>query len=424
MNEPKNSLTALNFKNKVLNLKYGAMEPHKYTHKTHTISYLIRHRNEFDVDLTYQREKVWHRKLKQYLIDTILKNLDIGRIWVRVGDKKYWIVDGQQRLNAIWEFANNEFPLSSEFSGDLGGKYYKDLPREIKDIFDEYNVNMIYLVGMSDEEIRDIYRRINSGVPLNTAERLNALPGDIVPTMRKISQHKFFQDVCGLGRLKRYRAYHITAQIMLLQKEGITDISPRYLFEFFDKEKKLNCKSSAYREIIHVLNYLEKTFDKPTYELRKPSWIITVYLLTAYLLRNYVMKGMESKLKNFIIKFYIDVEKSIQTGDQELIDFYFAVTRGTTSRDYIKKRHEIIFKRFWEYVGELIPLDPKRGFTSEERIAVFRKYKGKCNMCNKDLHGKVWHVHHKKPWIEGGLTTIENAVLVCEECHKKLHSTE
>lgn len=71
------------------------MEPHKYTQATHTISYLIRHRDEFDVDLTYQREKVWPKKLKQYLIDTILKNLDIERIWVRVGDKKYWIVDGQ-----------------------------------------------------------------------------------------------------------------------------------------------------------------------------------------------------------------------------------------------------------------------------------------------------------------------------------------
>lgn len=400
------------------------VEPRKYTSETRTISTLIRHRDEFDVDLTYQRERIWPLKLKQYLIDTILRKLDIGRIWVRVGDKKYWIVDGQQRLTAIWEFADNKFPLSSEFSGELGGKYYKDLPREYRESFDEYNVTIIYLRGMTDEEIRDIYRRINSGVPLNTAERLNALPGDIVPTMRKLSEHKFFQDVCGLGRLKRYRAYHVTAQIMLLQKKGIMDISPRYLFEFFEKEKDLNYKSLVCRKIVHILNYLEKVFDKPTPELRKPSWIITVYLLTSYLLDNYVMKGVEKELKSFLPKFYMDVEKSFQTGDQELMEFHDAVSRGTTSKDNIRKRHEIIFKRFWEYVGGLTPLDPKRGFTDVERIAVFRKYGGKCCMCLKDLHGKVWHVHHKKPWIEGGLTRIENAILVCEECHKRLHSTK
>lgn len=397
------------------------MLPHKYTEKTHTISYLIRHRDKFDVDKTYQRETVWPRKLKQYLIDTILKNLDIGRIWVRDEGEKYWIVDGQQRLNAIWGFANNEFPLNPEYSGDLGGRYYKDLPTNIRDIFDEYNIPMVYLLGMTDDEIRDIFRRINSGVPLNTAERLNAMPGDIVPTMRKLSQHAFFQDICSLRELKRYRAYHIVAQIMLLQKEGITDISPQYLFDFFDKERRLDEKSKIVREITYVLNYLGECFDKPTYELNKPSWIITTYLLTSYLLNNYVMKGNESKFKDFFLKFYEDVQVSTQTRNQELIEFNFAISRGTTSRDNIRKRHEIIFKRFWEYIKCLTPLDPKREFTWEERIAIFRKYGGKCMACGINLHGKNWHVHHKKPWIEGGPTTIENAELLCEKCHEERH---
>jgi hypothetical protein len=397
--------------------------PHKYTEKTHTISYLIRHKNEFDVDRNYQREEVWPLRMKQYLIDTILKGLDISRIWVRVEGEKLYIVDGQQRLNAIWEFAENRFPLSREFSGAIGGTYYEKLPKDVRDNFDEYNVAMVYLINMTDEEIRDIYRRINSGVPLNTAERLNALPGDIVPTMRQLASHQFFQDVCRLGELGRYRAYHIAAQIMLLQKNGITDISPRYLFDFFEREKHLNNKSVTYKDIIEVLDYLAQTFDKPTYELRKPSWIITMYLLCSYLLKNYVMKGKEIQLKNFFLNFYQSVQKSFETRDQELIDFNFAISRGTTSKDNIKKRHDIIFKRFWESVGNLIPLDPKRDFTEEERIAIFRKNDGKCAKCGKELHGLLWHVHHKKLWSEGGLTTMENAELLCDKCHIRLHQT-
>jgi len=63
------------------------------------------------------------------------------------------------------------------------------------------------------------------------------------------------------------------------------NISPRYLFDFFESQKHLDSKSGAYKDIVEVLNYLEQTFDKPTYELRKPGWIITMYLLCSYLLR-------------------------------------------------------------------------------------------------------------------------------------------
>jgi len=398
------------------------MEPTKWTPKTHTVSFLIRKQKSFDVDRNYQREKVWSRKAKQYLIDTILRDLDIGRIWVRVDGEKYFIVDGQQRLDAIWKFADNKFPLSEEYSSHLGGKYYRDLPLDVKERFDEYNVAMVYLLNMEDEEIRDIYRRINSGVPLNTAEKLNALPGDIVFTMRKLAKHAYFREVCQLTKLKRYRAYHVVAQIMLLTKQGITDISPKYLFDFFDQQRNLSVDSGTYKQIVSVLNYLEKTFDKPTLELRKPGWAITTYLLASYLLNNYVMKGMEPQLKSFFLNFYQDVNKYMEKGDEELTDFYIAISRGTTKKDNIEKRRDIMFKRFWEYVGNLTPLDPKRDFTQEERIAVFRKYDGKCAVDGEDLHKKPWHVHHKKPWIEGGPTTIDNAVLLCDKHHHELHS--
>ena len=210
---------------------------------------------------------------------------------------------------------------------------------------------------------------------------------------------------------------------MLLQKEGITDISPKYVFDFFDKERDLSLKSNVCHEAGRVLGYLENVFDKPTYELRKPGWIITLYLLASCLLKSYVTDGLQSRLRECFLNFYANVQRSVETGDKELVEFDFAISRGTTSRDNIKKRHEIIFRRLWECVGSLAPLDPKRGFTEEERIAVFRKYDGKCSVDGEDLQGKIWHAHHKKPWIEGGPTTIENAELLCDKHHNERHRT-
>lgn len=395
-------------------------KPTKWTEKTHTISYLIRHENKFDVDRNYQRHRVWPRRIQQYLIDTILKGLDIGRLWVQAIGDKYHIIDGQQRLNAIWRFAKGEYPLREEYSGVLGEKKYEKLPSDVRDEFDEYNVKVVYLLDMSDEEIRDIYRRINSGVPLNTAEYLNALPGTIVPTMRQLGSHDYFQRVCQLSK-RRYRAYHIAAQIMLLQHQGITDTSPKYLLEFFEKERGLDVKSATYRKTVNVLDRLVEVFRKTTPELGKPGWAITMYLLGGYLYSNYVMAGREDQLKDFFLSFYQDVQSYAQMHQEELTEFYVAISRGTTKKENIQRRHDIIFKRFWEHVENLVPLDPKRDFTREERIAVFTKYSAKCAVGGEDVHDKAWHVHHKKPWIEGGPTTIENAMLLCDKHHEQLH---
>jgi len=404
------------------------MEAHKVFTQKHTISFLIHHKDKFKVDRTYQRELVWTRDMKQYFIDTILRKLDIGRIYVRVereqGEIKYYIVDGQQRLNAIWEFVENKFPLSEKYSRDLGlgGKFYRELPWQIQESFDEYNVELVYLMNMSDEEVRDIYRRINSGRPLNTAEKLNALPGNIVVAARELSKHPFLQEVCGLKRKRRYRALHVASQILLLERRGFHDISPRSLFNFFATEADLSIASPTYQKVVRVFNYLRDAFRSYTPELRKTSWVITTYLLTAYLLNTYVMRGRESQLKDFIIDFYHEVQRSPQTGDKELIEFKMAISRGTTSKENIAKRHRIILTRFLERVRDLIPLDSQRDFTEEERVAIFRIYGGKCARCGVDLHDKPWHVHHKVPWSQGGKTTIDNGELLCSNCHAIIHA--
>jgi len=395
----------------------------KLNEQKRTISYIIRHKDNFIIDPTYQREKVWPRSLKQYLIDTILRGLDIGRIFVKVGDDdKFYIVDGQQRLNAIWEFAENKFPLSPLYSDDLGGKYYRDLPRELRDKFDEYNVTIVFMHGLSDEEIRDIYRRINSGIPLNTAEKLNALPGDIVLTMRKVAAHPFLQKVCMLSRKKRYRAYHVAAQLMLLETKGISDVSSTSLLKFFDQNRALTENSRPIKKLFKTLDFLYEAFGEPTPELKKPSWIITIYLLASYLIDNYAIKGREGEFKEFVLDFYKRVKESPRLGDEELIRFNMAAIRGTTSEANVRYRHEVILRNLLLHFGDLIPKDPKREFTEEERIAAFRKAGGRCEKCGRKLSIDNFHVHHRIPHSEGGKTTLENAMVLCPDCHREIHS--
>ncbi len=102
-----------------------------------------------------------------------------------------------------------QLPLSKKYSDDIindnknrqknNGQpayYYSELHKDWQDRFDSYPLPIIYLKDYNDEEIRDLFRRLQHGKPLIPGEILNAYPGDIVPTMRKLAEHKFFKNYC------------------------------------------------------------------------------------------------------------------------------------------------------------------------------------------------------------------------------------
>jgi len=92
-------------------------------------------RERIDTNPDFQRPPVWTKAQKQFLVDTILRNLDIPKLyWQKTGSRpdKYAVIDGQQRLRAIWEFYCGEYaqPKDAEpVNGlDIAGLKYKDLP--------------------------------------------------------------------------------------------------------------------------------------------------------------------------------------------------------------------------------------------------------------------------------------------------------
>jgi uncharacterized protein with ParB-like and HNH nuclease domain len=64
-------------------------------------------KNAIDTNPDFQRPPVWSRGQKQLLIDTILQGYDIPKLyWRKTSNRpeRYDVVDGQQRLRAIFEF--------------------------------------------------------------------------------------------------------------------------------------------------------------------------------------------------------------------------------------------------------------------------------------------------------------------------------
>ncbi|NEO44082.1 MAG: DUF262 domain-containing protein [Moorea sp. SIO4A3] len=64
----------------------------------------------------YQRDaNQWNSKKKSLFIESILNKITIpGFLFCEDDDRKYEVVDGQQRLNTIRIFANDEFSISDD----------------------------------------------------------------------------------------------------------------------------------------------------------------------------------------------------------------------------------------------------------------------------------------------------------------------
>ena len=92
--------------------------------KNSTIMYLYAERDEIQLDPPYQRMGgVWTKEKKQLLIDSILNDYDIPKIYFHAFDRsvvsttgfEYAVIDGRQRLEAIWDFVDGEFSLAVDF---------------------------------------------------------------------------------------------------------------------------------------------------------------------------------------------------------------------------------------------------------------------------------------------------------------------
>lgn len=129
----------------------------------------------------YQRNSVWNESAKSYLIDSIIRGLPIPPIFIRqridVNTRKTFreIIDGQQRLRAITEFANDKFKISKSHNELYGGKFFSQLDDDVKSIFLEYEL-FAEIIGEDDDAvIYDMFARLNANnCVLNKQELRNS----------------------------------------------------------------------------------------------------------------------------------------------------------------------------------------------------------------------------------------------------------
>jgi hypothetical protein len=207
--------------------------------------------------------------------------------------------------------------------------------------------------------------------------------------------------------------------MLLLAKDGVRDISPQPLYDFFDTHKQLDDTDNVAKTVKRILDYLDNTFLDQTPEIDKNTWVIDLFLLVLYLKNKFVMSGVEEKISKFLKEFWMKVmqAKRANSGQQNLLDFVLASASATTGQSSIEKRHRIIMEEFFSANSDLVMLDPKREFDRFEKVAIFRKSNGICQSCGKEVSWEEYEADHIFPYSRGGETKIENGQVLCKSCN-------
>lgn len=84
----------------------------KMTARRRALDKIYKRRDRYEIP-EWQRGEVWDTNRKQQLIDSILRGWKLPKFYfLALDDDNFEVVDGQQRLTAIYEFFANELQLS------------------------------------------------------------------------------------------------------------------------------------------------------------------------------------------------------------------------------------------------------------------------------------------------------------------------
>ena len=216
-----------------------------------SIRMLVDFRSRIDVDREYQRGKVWSTPQQALLIDSILRGFDIPKVYVRKNpsDHKFLfdLIDGKQRLTAIWRFMSDDLRLPRKADkfpdlGDLSGKRWSDLPPRAQDQFQFANVTVSKIEDAGANEVRALFLRLQKGEPLNSAENRNAMAGPVRDFVANTMAAHSLWARTGLSP-RRYGIHaHAAILLALVRQGGSTslkgvDLEDLYLDGDFDPER-------------------------------------------------------------------------------------------------------------------------------------------------------------------------------------------
>ena len=414
------------------------------------------------VNSEYQRGAIWKPTQQKKLVDSVLRGYPIPLIYFHhiqqaaggLRSERFEVIDGQQRINALYEFHEGAYKLFDPVEDEAdarfpdfikrepcpwGGRGFSDLSDELKEQFLDTPLRIVKIETDDPNQARDLFVRLQAGMPLNSQEKRDAWPGQFTefvlklagkPNLPRYPGHDFFNVLMRAHRSKdRGRFRQLAAQISLLfltRREGgkwPRDTNARAIDDFYYERLGFDADSGDAKRLGEVLGRLMTLF--PDHQKRKKivgHEAIHLVLLVDALLDDYTRSWDGEFASAFdVFREQLALAKRAQ-GESKSSEYwlrYGVWTRVNSDRaENIQRRHEF----FAAKMHERLPLtmkDPQRAFGALEREIIYYRDRKRCGECCGDVIWSEAEIHHVDQHSQGGKTVLENGALVHPGCHPK-----
>jgi hypothetical protein len=299
----------------------------------------------------FQRNLVWSNADKLRFLDTVLSGYPFPEIYLATGDVDLetaegteMLVDGQQRITTLHQYFT-AFP-GLKLSSDI--KPYDAMTKEEKSAFLNYEVAVRHLGIIGPEQIREVFKRINStSYSLNAMEINNArYNGPLKRCAEWVAQRPFFanHDTFSAREVRRMRdvVYSLTIVISMLstyfhRDDAIEEYLERYNDEF-PEDNEIRGR------IENVISFIERcTFPDKSRAWKKTD--LLALMVEVDRLVNKEARMLDSQAVGVAVEhFYkrVDAEMAESSGDDALQTYFKTTVQATNDRTSRVNRGKVL----------------------------------------------------------------------------------
>lgn len=318
--------------------------------KKRALDKIYKRRDRYEIP-DWQRQEVWPKGKKQELIDSILKGWKLPKFYflrTSTEPEEFEVVDGQQRLTAIFEFFDNELGIPTKKSRNT---HYQELPSTLSDAFDDFEIEYDEISDASDADIKLFFQRLQQGLPLTSSEKLNAVHSTLRNYCLELAKHNFFSKRVNFTN-KRYAHFDVASKVATIEVEGLeTGLRFDDIKAVFNDQSSFSSRSAVAKRLKDTFNYLEKVFPEKTPALRNRTLVQSIVSLAVVIVRTGHSAGTERRFKDFVVSFVSELSKQVEMGldatDQDYIAFQKSVNANV--RGAAKTRHNILLRKLLQF---------------------------------------------------------------------------
>lgn len=306
-------------------------------------------KGQVSFDCAVQRNPVWDVSRKSLLIHSMIEGYPIPPFYfARRDDGKYDALDGQQRSLAIKGYLDGVFPLSEDMPAVtdengypviITGMMFPELPEWAQDNIKDYSLTIYYFEGITEEEIAELFFRINNGKPLTSVE-LTRVKAKSILKFQEIAKHEMIAGAITEAGKRRYNDENVAMQAWALCFSDCRDFTTkgfRPLIESAavteEQVQEIGQALDYVKEVSELLNPEEKTDKRVLKKIKTRSHLVSCTYVALKALR--AGKSVD-ELKAVLYRFF----DSNQTSVSEI--YNKSVGSGSAKPDKVQSRVQVL----------------------------------------------------------------------------------